>query len=74
MGLSPESVGPKGAAAKVRMAQGHGFAWEGSQDATHLLGLSSLLTGCRWGLRETCLRRGRALWAEVLAARGSKYH
>lgn len=58
MGLSPESVGPKGVGSR-----GAGNSPRlGSRDATHLLGLSPLLTS--YG------RRGQALWASW----GSKYH
>lgn len=47
MGLSPESVGPKGVGSKGAgyHPRLQGLGWLGSKDVTHLLGLSPLLTG-----------------------------
>lgn len=60
MGLSPESVGPKGMGSKGAgyHPRLRGLGWLGSKNATHLLGLSPLLTGFGRDLRQ-----GQALWA-----------
>lgn len=60
MGLSPESVGPKGVGSKGAgyHPRLRGLGWLGSKDVTHLLVLSPLLTGFGRDLRQ-----GQALWA-----------
>lgn len=60
MGLSPESVGPKGVGSKGAgyHPRLRGLGLLGSKDVTHLLGLSPLLTGFGRDLRQ-----GQALWA-----------